>query len=185
MNRWQLKRAIDVMHAGGVIAYPTEAVWGLGCDPFNEHAVKRLLQLKRRPEHKGLIMVASSTQQIEALLKDLSSEQLEHLNDTWPGPNTWLLPDTYHLIPSWVKGKHPEVAIRVSAHPLIRQLCDAWGGPIISTSANPASSEPAKSSLKVKTYFGSRLDFVIEGDLGGADKPSTIRSISSLSTIRP
>ncbi|TVQ69639.1 MAG: threonylcarbamoyl-AMP synthase [Oceanospirillales bacterium] len=184
MNHWSIKRAIDVMHSGGVIAYPTEAVWGLGCDPYNEKAVRRLLQLKRRPEHKGLILVASSEAQIAPLLKGLSDEQLEHLKQTWPGPNTWLLPDPYDLVPRCVKGQHSEVAIRVSAHPLVRHLCDAWGGPIVSTSANPATAEPARSALRVKTYFGSRLDYLVNGDLGGSTKPSTIRSITSLSTIR-
>lgn len=184
MNNWPVKRAVDVMHSGGVIAYPTEAVWGLGCDPYNQQAVRRLLELKRRPEHKGLILVASSQSQISELLKGLSDEQLDHLKQTWPGPNTWLLPDPYDLVPRWVKGQHSEVAIRVSAHPLVKRLCDAWGGSIVSTSANPAASEPARSALRVRTYFGAKLDYLLDGELGGSTKPSTIRSITNLSAIR-
>lgn len=184
MNSWHIKRAVDVMLSGGVIAYPTEAVWGLGCDPYNQQAVQRLLQLKRRPEHKGLILVAASADQVAPLLKGLNSTQLAQLDETWPGPNTWLLPDPQGLIPAWVKGQHSEVAVRVSAHPLVQQLCEVWGGPVISTSANPASANPAKSCLKVRTYFGCKVDYLLNGELGGLKRPSTIRSITNLSTIR-
>lgn len=184
MSRWHIKRAVDEMLSGGVIAYPTEAVWGLGCDPYNQEAVARLLRIKRRPEHKGLILIAASTDQVAPLLKGLSSEQLAQLDITWPGPNTWLLPDPQGLIPSWVKGQYSEVAVRVSAHPLVQQLCEAWGGPLISTSANPAAARPAGSALKVRAYFGCRIDYLLNGELGGLEKPSTIRSITSMSTIR-
>ncbi|WP_200881850.1 L-threonylcarbamoyladenylate synthase, partial [Nitrincola sp. A-D6] len=88
------------------------------------------------------------------------------------------------LIPDWVKGQHSQVAIRVSAHPLVKALCEAWGGPIISTSANPSDAEPARSKLKVMTYFGCRLDKIVDGELGGHKSPSTIRSISDSSIIR-
>lgn len=184
MNQWQIQQAVQVMSAGGVIAYPTEAVWGLGCDPYNAKAVRRLLQLKRRPEHKGLILIAASAEQVAPLLKDLSEEQLAQLDQTWPGPNTWLLPDPLGLIPDWVKGQHSQVAVRVTAHPLVKSLCELWGGPIISTSANPSSADPAKSSLRVRTYFGSGLDQILMGELGGLDRPSTIRSITDFSVIR-
>lgn len=169
---------------GGILAYPTEAVWGLGCDPYNADAVRRLLALKRRPEHKGLILVASSVEQVEPLLKPLSAEQREALAKTWPGPNTWLLPDPEDLIPGWVKGSHRGVAVRVSAHPLVSALCDSYGGPIISTSANVSAAPPAKSRLKVITYFGNKVDYIMSGRLGGLDRPTTIRDISDLSVVR-
>lgn len=184
MNTWQLQQTVRVMQAGGVIAYPTEAVWGLGCDPYDQAAVMRLLQLKRRPVHKGLILVAASQAQVAPLLTGLTAEQLAWLDQTWPGPNTWLLPDPTGLVPTWVKGHHSQVAIRVSAHPLVKSLCEAWGGPIVSTSANPSTANPARSKLKVMTYFGSRLDKIVDGELGGLKSPSTIRSIADLSVIR-
>jgi L-threonylcarbamoyladenylate synthase len=184
MNSWQIQQTVRVMQSGGVIAYPTEAVWGLGCDPYDRSAVMRLLRLKRRPVHKGLILVAASQAQIAPLLKGLTTEQLTWLDQTWPGPNTWLLPDPTGLVPDWVKGQHSQVAIRVSAHPLVKALCEAWGGPIISTSANPSDAEPARSKLKVMTYFGCRLDKIVDGELGGHKSPSTIRSISDSSIIR-
>lgn len=184
MNTWQLQQTLRVMQSGGVIAYPTEAVWGLGCDPYDQAAVLRLLELKRRPVHKGLILVAASKVQIAALLTELTAEQHACLDQTWPGPNTWLLPDPTGLVPNWVKGQHSQVAIRVSAHPLVKSLCEAWGGPIISTSANPSAADPAKTKLKVMTYFGYRVDKIVDGDLGGLNSPSTIRCITDSSIIR-
>lgn len=184
MNHWQLKEAVRCLNSGGVIAYPTEAVWGLGCDPYNQAAVQRLLALKRRPEHKGLILVAAEESQIEPLLSPLSDEQRQCLRDTWPGPNTWLLPDPKQMIPSWVKGCHSPVAVRVSAHPLVQALCREYGGPIVSTSANRSAAEPARSKLKVSTYFGSSLDFILPGELGGLDRPTVIRNIQDMQTIR-
>ncbi|QEW05025.1 L-threonylcarbamoyladenylate synthase [Nitrincola iocasae] len=184
MNAWQLQQTVRVMQSGGVIAYPTEAVWGLGCDPYDRSAVMRLLKLKRRPVHKGLILVAASQAQIAPLLGGLTAEQLGWLDQTWPGPNTWLLPDPTGLVPDWIKGQHSQVAIRVSAHPLVKSLCEAWGGPIVSTSANPSNAYPARSRLKVMAYFGCGLDKIIDGKLGGQKSPSTIRSIADSSVIR-
>ncbi|MBA4502936.1 L-threonylcarbamoyladenylate synthase [Marinobacterium marinum] len=184
MNHWQLKEAVRCIKGGGIIAYPTEAVWGLGCDPYNRQAVQRLLDLKRRPEHKGLILVAADEAQIAPLLAPLSRKQRQCLSETWPGPNTWLLPDPQGLIPHWVKGCHSQVAVRISAHPLVQALCRAYGGPLISTSANRSTSDPARSKLKVSAYFGSSLDFILPGELGGSDKPSVIRNIIDMKTIR-
>ena len=99
-------KAAEVLLRGGVIAYPTEAVWGLGCDPFNETAVEHLLQIKRRPMHKGLILVAANLQQIEPLLRNLNSADRARVTSSWPGPVTWILPDPTNLIPHWVKGNH-------------------------------------------------------------------------------
>ncbi|GAA0795049.1 L-threonylcarbamoyladenylate synthase [Marinobacterium sediminicola] len=184
MNHWQLKEAVRCINNGGVIAYPTEAVWGLGCDPYNRQAVQRLLDLKRRPEHKGLILVAADEAQIEPLLAVLTDSQRQCLRETWPGPNTWLLPDPKNLIPHWVKGRHAQVAVRVSAHPLVQALCRAYGGPLISTSANRSAADPARSKLKVSAYFGCKLDFILPGELGGLDKPTVIRSLVDMNLVR-
>lgn len=184
MNNWHLRQAVRALEMGGVIAYPTEAVWGLGCDPYNAAAVRRLLALKRRPEHKGLILVASDIKQVEPLLCDLTDAQRETLTQSWPGPNTWLLPDPKGLIPAWVKGKHSGVAVRVSAHPLVQALCDRYGGPLVSTSANVSAAPPAKDRLKVITYFGHRLDYIVDGALGGLSKPTTIRDLLSETVVR-
>ena len=121
-SSWQVQRVARVVRQGGVIAYPTEAVWGLGCDPWNEEAVYRLLALKERPMHKGLIVVADDIEQFDFLLDDLPEVWQERLAGTWPGPNTWLVPHQNRL-PEWVTGQHDTVALRVSDHPLVRALC--------------------------------------------------------------
>ena len=118
---WRIRRVARVVREGGVIAYPTEAVWGLGCDPWNEVAVDRLLALKERPVHKGLILVADSIEQFGFLLDDLPERWIDRLASTWPGPNTWLVPHQNRL-PEWIAGQHDTVALRVSDHPLLVQL---------------------------------------------------------------
>lgn len=138
----QMTQAQITMAQGGVIAYPTEAVYGYGCDPFNEEAVERLLAIKERPWHKGLILIAADMDQLEPLLAPLTPEQLARLEDTWPGPNTWLIPDPEDLVPKIVKGVHGSVAVRVCGHPVARRLCEQWGGPIVSTSANRSGEPP-------------------------------------------
>lgn len=185
MNNWQLHQAVRILHQGGVLAYPTEAVWGLGCDPWNADAVRHILRIKRRPEHKGLILVAANMEQLHPLLAPLTQQERERMAATWPGPNTWLIPDPQGFVPTWVKGHHASVAVRVSDHPLVQRLCSAWGRPLISTSANPASYPPARDRLRVMTYFGSKLDLVVHGQTGGYSQPSTIRSLHDSSIIRP
>lgn len=179
-----VSRAAACVQAGGVIAYPTEGVWGLGCDPWNEDAVKRLLRLKRRPVEKGLILVAANINQVAALVAPLDRAQQQLLLESWPGPNTWLLPDVDQLVPPWIKGKFATVAVRVSDHPLVQQLCRASGGPLVSTSANPGSMPPARSRTRVLTWFGHDLDYVVPGRLGGRQGPSTIRELDSGRRIR-
>ena len=142
ISTWRVQQAARAIRAGAVIAYPTEAVWGLGCDPWNEEAVYRLLALKERPMHKGLILVADDIGQFDFLLDDLPEIWQERLAGSWPGPNTWLVPHQGRL-PAWITGRHASVALRVSDHPLVRALC-ALTGPLVSTSANPAGRPAAR-----------------------------------------
>lgn len=183
VSRWQVQQAAQVVRRGGVIAYPTEAVWGLGCDPWDELAVERLLALKDRPVHKGLILVAADIEQFDFLLDDLPEIWLARLAGSWPGPNTWLVPHQNRL-PEWITGHHDSVALRVSAHPLVRELC-ALTGPLVSTSANPAGRPAARSRLRVEQYFPEQLDKVLGGALGGRKNPSLIRDLISGDVVRP
>ncbi|GIZ10707.1 L-threonylcarbamoyladenylate synthase [Pseudomonas sp. NCCP-436] len=182
-SNWQIQQTAQVVRQGGVIAYPTEAVWGLGCDPWNETAVYRLLALKERPVHKGLILVAGSMEQFDFLLDDLPDIWRQRLADSWPGPNTWLVPHR-ELLPEWITGEHDSVALRVSDHPLVQALCRE-AGPIVSTSANPAGRPSARSRLRVEQYFHDQLDKVLGGALGGRKNPSLIRDLRSGEVIRP
>lgn len=184
MINQHLDCALAALNSGGVIAYPTEAVWGLGCDPFDPLAVDKILQLKQRPMDKGLIVVAANMQQVAALIEPLTAAEKALLASTWPGPVTWLLPDPDQCFPPWIRGNFSSVAVRVSAHPLVRQLCLAYGGPLVSTSANPASLPPARSRLRVVRWFGRHLDYVLPGRLGGNARPSQIRDLRNGTLLR-
>lgn len=184
LSAWQLHCARRVVLSGGVIAYPTEAVWGLGCDPWDEEAVERILELKERPMEKGMILVASSVEQVRFLLDPLPKAQQEEALKHWPGPVTCLLPDVQKQIPDWVRGKHASIAVRVSDHPVVRALCDATGMPLVSTSCNPAGRQPARHIWQVRKYFGDALDRVVPGDLGGRRQPSKILDIVTGQQLR-
>ncbi|MFC3608046.1 L-threonylcarbamoyladenylate synthase [Stutzerimonas tarimensis] len=182
VSEWRIGQAARVVQAGGVIAYPTEAVWGLGCDPWDGEAVLQLLALKARPMEKGLILVAENMAQFDFLLHDLPEIWLDRLAGSWPGPYTWLVPHQNRL-PTWICGQHDSVALRVSDHPLVRRLC-AQTGPLVSTSANPAGRPAARSRLRVQQYFGDSLDLVVSGALGGRRNPSLIRDLRSGDVVR-
>lgn len=168
-----LQSAVQALRAGGVIAYATEGVWGLGCDPFSERAVRRVLDLKQRSEAKGLIMIAATVGQVEPWLVGLDAVQRNAVLATWPGPYTWIVPVTD--APSWLSGEHRSLAVRVSAHVGVQQLCTAWGGPLVSTSANRSGQPALMSAAAVQAEFGDELDFILPGALGGDARPSEIR----------
>lgn len=178
-----LRQAAHALHAGGVIACPTEAVWGLSCDPFNPDAVARLLQLKDRPVAKGLILVAGSMSQVEFLLAGLPPKQRDILAASWPGPATWLVPH-HGSVPSWISGDHATVAVRISNHPAVAALCDVYGAPLVSTSANPGGARPARAMFQVYNYFGRALDYVLPGRLGTQERPTAIRDLATGATLR-
>ena len=178
-------QAAAALHRGGVIAYPTEAVWGLGCDPFDEAAVHRLLAIKQRPVDKGLILIAASLQQFDGLLdwEALPNDRAEDVFATWPGPNTWIVPTTGR-VPHWITGAHDGVAARVSAHPDVVALCSAFGGPLVSTSAN-RSGEPASHALSDCTpALLALVDGVLIGETGGLARPTQIRDARTGAVLR-
>lgn len=176
--------AAKALARGELIAYPTEAVWGLGCDPANGEALTALLRLKQRDPAKGVILVAADIAQFAPWLEGLPTALHAPLVSSWPGPHTWLVPDNGYSHPL-VRGGHDRVALRVSAHPLVAELCHAFGGPIVSTSANPAGQPPARKASEVAAYFGTGLAGLVEGELGGRDAPSTIRDLLSGRLLRP
>lgn len=180
-----LAEAVVALRSGGVIAYPTEAVWGLGCDPFDADAVRRLLRIKQREESKGLILIAASLAQIDQLIDTaaLPSERLQSVLATWPGPHTWLLPCT-SVVPAWLRGSHTTLALRVSAHPGVVALCEAFGGPLVSTSANPAGHEPAREAAALDPALMGQIDGVLDGVTGGLATPTPIRDAATGTVLR-
>ncbi|TYL46812.1 L-threonylcarbamoyladenylate synthase [Marinomonas sp. IMCC 4694] len=173
----------DIIRQGGVIAYPTEGVWGLGCDPFNHAAVKRILALKDRPESKGLILIAGEANALSAWKETLDAAAYQRLISDNAMPTSWVVPDT-HIAPSWVRGEHQSVAIRLSQHPPVQTLCLAFQGVLVSTSANPAGLAPAMSAEEVHLYFGDRIDAIFDAPLGNASQPSQVKDILTDAVFR-
>lgn len=176
--------AAKQMKLGGVVAYPTEAVWGLGCNPWDEDAVMQLLALKDRPVEKGVILVAANIQMFAPLLTHLDDLQRQRLKNSWPGPYTWLVPNN-GLVPPWITGNFSSVALRVTNHPVAAGLSRAFGGPIVSTSCNPAGLPPARNIDQVRRYFGNQLDAVTSGQVGQRASPSEIRDLLTGEIVRP
>lgn len=175
--------AVRVLRQGGLVACPTEAVWGLSCDPGNEQAVRRLLALKQRPEEKGLILIAASLEQLRPWLAPLTPQLEQTVTASWPGPSTWLLPAAPGT-PPWLRGSHDTLAVRVTDHPLCRRLCQGLDGPVVSTSANPAGQPPARSEQEVLDYFSGVIDAVISGETGGLAQPTPIRDARNGAIVR-
>jgi L-threonylcarbamoyladenylate synthase len=180
---WRTNHLVSLVRKGGVIAYPTEGVWGLGCLPESLPAVTRILGLKDRSWEQGLILVGASIEQFYPYLVGLSSDALDELHSVWPGPVTYLLPDNGYC-PLWIKGKHNTVALRVSDHPVVKGLCDRLASPLVSTSANPAGRIPARNSLQVRKYFPSGIDIIVHGNLGGYGGASEVRNLVTGSIVR-
>ena len=182
MSFWHISQAARTVRAGGVIAYPTEAVYGLGCVPWSYPAVQRILSLKHRKPEKGLIVVAARVEQIEFMVTLPDDSLWEPVLSSWPGPVTWVIP-AREWVPDWLTGGRSSLAVRVSAHPLVQALCSKVG-PLVSTSANPSDLAPARSSLRVRQYFGRSVDYVLPGQLGNLGSPTAIRDALSGQTLR-
>jgi len=174
-----------VLREGGVVAYPTEAVWGLGCDPLQEAAVQRLLALKERDVAKGLILIAAQRAQLDGLLDwdALAGERRALVEASWPGPHTWIVPATAR-VPRWITGSHAGVAVRVSAHPIVAALCTTFGGPLVSTSANRAGEPPAYDRGQLDPALLALLEGVCEGETGGLAAPTAIRDAATGAVLR-
>jgi L-threonylcarbamoyladenylate synthase len=166
----------------GVIAYPTEGVWGLGCLPASALAVARILALKRRSWEQGLLLVAADISQFKDYLLGLDDDMRGELEDNWPGPVTYLLPHN-GVAPWWVIGNNPTVGLRVSDHPVVRALCESIG-PLVSTSANVTGHPAAVTSLRVRQYFGEGVDHLVPGQLGNSIGPSVIKHLVTGEEIR-
>ena len=172
-----LEHATHVLHKGGVIVYPTEAVWGIGCDPFNEAAVMRLLDIKQREVDKGLILIAADLEQLKDCLDlpALRTERLVEVLASWPGPHTWTMPAS-PMAPRWITGAHESLAVRVCAHPTVVALCRAFGGPLVSTSANLSGEPAVRQQADLDPALLERVDGLIDGETGGLERPTPIRS---------
>ncbi len=170
-----MNKAIAYLKQGKIIAYPTEAVYGIGCDPFNEEAVNKIKKLKSRKPEQGFILIASDWSQISNLCEKIPEDKLLIVKKSWPGPTTWVFPASKSA-PKWLCSNNT-IALRVTDHPIAKKLCEAFGSPLISTSANPANLSPAKTAEQVKNYFENEIDYILEGDIGSLQNPTQIKNV--------
>lgn len=170
------------LRKGGVIAYPTESCYGLGCDPFNYAAINRLIKIKGRSKTKGLIVIAGSTKQLHKLIQPMTNNQQTKLTRYWPGFYSLILRITTK-VPRNLIGSHSKVAVRVSAHPPVKQLCHSLNMPLVSTSANKSGHHSIKSYRECQRQFGKKV-LVLPGKIGKAKKPSTIIDLDNNITLR-
>lgn len=178
----QLSLARRVIAADGVIAYPTESCFGLGCDPRSPRAIRRVCAVKRRSRAKGLILIASDVRQLAPFVEPSALTDLSRFQPFWPGPYTFLLPASRKVHP-WLRGRHRQIAVRITNHPLAAGLCQALGSALVSTSANLSGKVSLKSAAQCRQAFGSRI-MVMPGLIGFARKPSTIIDAASGKILR-
>jgi L-threonylcarbamoyladenylate synthase len=182
MSPFRLRLAARAVRDGAVVAYPTEAVYGLGCDPLNPQAVQRLLAIKGRAWKKGVILIAASLDQLRPYIAPLSEPQRQRVMAAWPGPVTWVLPAAPQ-VPAWLTGGRATIAVRVTDHPLAAALCRAAGTALVSTSANASGRPPARSSLQARLRCPG-VDLILSGPTGGLMRPTEIRDLASGRTLR-
>lgn len=184
MSPWKLREAASRLRDGAVVAYPTEGVFGLGCDPWRPDAVARILALKGRDRAKGLILIASAWADLDGFIDDLDPDVRERVARTWPGPVTWVMPASA-TAPDWLTGGRPTAAIRITAHPGAAALCRAFGGALVSTSANRSGHPPARDALAVRLRLGDSVDLILSGPTGGQRGPTEIRDARDGRVLRP
>lgn len=183
---WQITVAVRALRAGGIVLHATEGVWGLACDPFNERAVARLLAIKRRPVSKGLILIGATAGCFEPELSLVDPVSRARVEVSWPGAVTWILPQ--RRFPAWITGDHEKVAVRVPGHPQARALAAAFGGPLVSTSANEGGQMPAGNRWQA-LRFASRsmpaIDYLLPGEVLENRGPSEIRTLEGATLRAP
>lgn len=168
---------------GGLIAYPTESCYGLGCDPRNKRALKRLIALKGRDAGKGLLLIADHFRRLRRFVAALPPADLARMKRSWPGPVTWVVPAST-ACPPLLTGGRSTIAVRVTAHPVAARLCRMLGMALVSTSANKSGQKPARTAAQCRRAFGARVR-VIEGRTGARKRPSTLIDLASGTVLRP
>jgi L-threonylcarbamoyladenylate synthase len=171
-----------LLHSGGVIAYPTEGVFGLGCAPDDAEAVMHILNIKDRKLSAGLILISPNLELLAPWIAPTSVE-LKKLQTKTAKPVTWIVtarPDT----PDWLTGGRDTLAVRISNHPVVSGMCLAAGMPLVSTSANRSGHAPARTTLAARKWFGNEVDAVVPGALCNAAGASEIRVAQSDQLLR-
>jgi L-threonylcarbamoyladenylate synthase len=179
----QIEGAAALLRRGGVLAYPTEGVFGLGCDPDDRAAFERIFAIKQRPPAQGVLLIAADFAQVEGWIGEVPAAALGRARAAWPGAHTFIFPRSPR-VPDWVAGGHDGIALRVTAHAPAAALCRVFGGPLVSTSANRHGVAPGRSAQDIAALFGDELDGVLDAPLGGLDRPTPITDAVTGAIIR-
>ncbi|MCP4187758.1 MAG: L-threonylcarbamoyladenylate synthase [Gammaproteobacteria bacterium] len=184
MSPWQIHRLAKAVLQGAVLAYPTDTIWGFGCHPLIASSVQRIFDIKNRPVNKGLILLSSKIDYVEAYMSDqLSDEQIGRLQQIEKQPTTWLIKAS-HNCPHWLRGQHPTIAVRLTRHPFVEALCDIIEAPLVSTSANRAGQSTVANPIQARKQFGNEVDFIVSGFSTGGKAASAIKSLENNRMIR-
>ena len=175
----KVSQAKVILKNGGVVAYSTETVLGLGCDPHNQQAVHRILWLKNRAVENGLITLVDSLTSLQQYSTLLSANQIDSIASA--KNTTWLVPAN-EQVPTWVRGKHEKLAVRITQHPIAKPLSAATQG-IISTSANISSYKILADQNEIRNWFGPHVDYIIVGETG-SNTPSEIKDLITGEQLR-
>lgn len=170
-----MTNAVEIFQQGGILAYPTEAVFGLGCNPDDQQAVRRLLKIKNRSVEKGLILLAANYSQLLPYVDDTKIPQDKRFSvlSRWPDGITQVLSANKNVA-KYLTGKFDSIAVRVTSQPDVVKLCNATGKPIVSTSCNTTGREPARTYQEIEIELQAQIDFIIKGKTLGFTQPSTI-----------
>lgn len=161
-----IDEAVNILKDGGLIAYPTEGVFGIGCDPLHPAALQRVVEIKQRDAGKGLIIVCAEFEQLDNFIEPLNAAKQERLLATWPGAVTWIVKANPSL-PALLTGGRDTIAVRVSQHPVVAQITRQFERPIVSTSANYSGQEACTSAAAVRQTLGEKIDLVLDAPVGG------------------
>ena len=183
MTGWRYRRAITVLRGGGIVAYPTEAVYGIGCDPMDRAGVARVFAIKHRPPHKRCILIAADSRHLEPFVDAAAPGFPEYAIRYWPGPVTLVAP-ARDGTPPWLVDAAGTVAVRVTRHPVAHDLCTNFGGALVSTSANRSACPPVRDALRARAVFGDEIDWYVPGRVGGLAAPTRIIDIRDGRTVR-
>lgn len=178
-----INQAVATVKDGGILVYPTEAVYGLGCDFKNEAAVSRLLKVKQREKSQGLVLIGSHLQHVLPLIKPENRFHLARALNTWPGHHTWVFPKS-ESVPDWISGQHNTVAVRISSHPTVKLLCDRLNQVLVSTSANISGQNTLSNCQQLESLWHDQIDYYLDLPLGSESSPSEIKVAATGQILR-
>ena len=171
------KQVRDIFKKGGMIAYPTETFYGLGVDPFNEIAIKKLFELKGRDPDKPVSILIKDKKMLLTVVEEISPLAEILMKKFWPGPLTIIF-KAKKSIPSILTGGTGKIGVRISSNPITQKLLEKIDSPITTTSANPSGERSPVTANKVMGYFGNKIDLILDGGMLYGKLGSTVVDVT-------